>query len=324
MDKLHPLFAHPTQKLWNSCLPRKSQLVYPIFVVDGENQKQPINSMPNVYRYSVDLLKEFLEPLVVKGLKAVLIFGVIGNEGKDELGSLAGGLGKESCVHKALRLLKQAFPQLLLITDVCLCAYTSHGHCGILTKDGYLDNQASIKRLSECALSYAQAGADIVAPSDMMDNRVGAIKELLDQHPNLRVPIMSYSSKFCSALYGPFRDVCCSAPQKFDRSSYQLPPGGRQLALQAAERDLKEGAGYVMVKPITAYLDIAAEIKRRHPDTLLACYHVSGEYSMIHAGAEKKLFDLKRVVLEYMEGFVRTGIDIIITYFTPELLDWLE
>lgn len=276
--------------------------------------------MPGVARYSVDLLLKMVAPLVEKGLRAVLIFGVVGEKEKDEEGSCAGGRGRECCVHAAVRQLKKQFGELLVICDVCLCAYTTHGHCGILDKDGYLDNDKSAVRLSEVALSYADAGADMVAPSDMMDGRVREIRKALGQR---NVSVMSYSAKFCSGLYGPFRDVCQSAPQKFDRSSYQLPPGSRELALRAVRRDIQQGADYIMVKPISAYLDVVRDIKNQHPDVTLACYHVSGEYSMICLAAHHNLIDKKRVVLEYFESFVRAGCDIIISYFTPEVLDWL-
>jgi len=218
--------------------------------------------MPNVYRYSTDLLVDALKPFVEKGLTSMLIFGIINDNEKDPLGKYAGGRKVRSAVHVALNVLRKAFSELMLITDVCLCAYTSHGHCGILTQNDELDNQASIERLAEVALSHVEEGAHMVAPSDMMDGRVLAIKEKLLKHGH-RIPVMSYSSKFCSALYGPFRDVCKSAPSKFDRSSYQLPVGSLELALKAVERDLNEGADFVMVKPITPYLDVVSKIKQK-------------------------------------------------------------
>lgn len=253
----------------------------------------------------------------------MLIFGVLrSSEDKDAQGTYAGGLGREGPTEKGIKALRKRFPQLFIVADVCLCAFTSHGHCGILKEDDTIDNAKSARRLAQVALSYVEAGANMVAPSDMMDGRIGEIKKLLIER-GLEVPVMSYAAKFASCLYGPFRDVCKSAPSKFDRQSYQLPIDSSYLALKAVERDLAEGADYVMVKPIGPYLDIVKEIRDKF-NPIIACYHVSGEYSTIVRAAEAGIYDKKKAVLEWVRSFKRAGVDIIITYFAPELLDWLR
>ncbi|KAJ3090618.1 hypothetical protein HK100_007386, partial [Physocladia obscura] len=227
-------------------------------------------------------------------------------------------------VIAAIRLLRETFPSLLIACDVCLCPYTDHGHCGILNPDGTIDNQKSIKRLAEVSLKYAQAGCHVIAPSDMMDSRIGAIKEIL--HANGlggNVAVMAYSAKFASVFYGPFRDAACSAPAAGDRKRYQLPPNSRGLARRAIARDAEEGADIVMVKPGYPYLDLVRDAKEQYPDLPVAVYQVSGEYAMLYHAAQNKVFDLKVGVLEATEACLRAGASIIITYYTPQLLDWI-
>lgn len=258
-----------------------------------------------------------------KGLRAVLLFGVPANVSKDATGTPADA--EDNPAILAIKKLRQAFPQLLLACDVCLCPYTSHGHCGILYPDGTINNAASIERIADVALAYAKAGCHVVAPSDMMDNRVGAIKERL-RTAGLggKVAVLSYSAKFASSFYGPFRDAAQSAPAFGDRRCYQLPPGGRGLAMRAVDRDVEEGADMLMVKPGMAYLDVVRDVKERHPHHPLAIYQVSGEYAMLWHGSTNGAFDLKTIVLETITSMRRAGADVIISYYTPRLLDWLK
>jgi len=253
----------------------------------------------------------------------VLLFGVLTKEDtkKDPSGSIA--LDENSPVSRGIKVLRKSFPDLLVIADVCLCGYTSHGHCGILNQDGTIDNGKSIEMLAEVALAYAKAGAHVVAPSDMMDGRIAQIKKLLNQNGLLgKVAVMSYAAKFASCFYGPFRDAAHSAPSFGDRKAYQLPPS-RGLALRAVQRDIEEGADFVMVKPAGPYLDIIKEV-RDLVHTPVACYHVSGEYAMLWHAAKANCFDLKTAVFETLKGMRRAGADIIITYYTPRLLEWLK
>ncbi|KAH0615362.1 hypothetical protein JD844_004544 [Phrynosoma platyrhinos] len=241
----------------------------------------------------------------------------------DERGSAADA--KDTPVIQAIKTIRSLFPELLIACDVCLCPYTSHGHCGILRSDGTLQNEASCHRLAEVALAYAKAGCHIVAPSDMMDGRIRAIKEaLLSNDLSNKVSVMSYSAKFASCFYGPFRDAALSKPAFGDRRCYQLPPGSRGLALRAVDRDVREGADILMVKPGMPYLDLVREVKNRHPNHPLAIYHVSGEFAMLWHGAQAGAFDLKAVVMETLAGFRRAGADILITYYVPQLLRWLK
>uniref|UniRef100_A0A8C9M8G4 Delta-aminolevulinic acid dehydratase n=1 Tax=Panthera tigris altaica TaxID=74533 RepID=A0A8C9M8G4_PANTA len=305
-----------------------SNLIYPIFVTDIPDDVQPIDSLPGVARYGVNRLEEMLKPLVEEGLRCVLVFGVPSRVPKDERGSAADS--EDSPAVEAIRLLRKTFPSLLVACDVCLCPYTSHGHCGLLGKNGTFQAEESRQRLAEVALAYAKAGCQVVAPSDMMDGRVEAIKEALMAHGlGNRVSVMSYSAKFASCFYGPFRDAAQSSPAFGDRRCYQLPPGARGLALRAVARDVREGADMLMVKPGMAYLDmpyldIVREVKDKHPELPLAVYHVSGEFAMLWHGARAGAFDLKAAVLEAMTAFRRAGADIIITYYTPQLLQWLK
>ncbi|XP_011748640.2 delta-aminolevulinic acid dehydratase isoform X1 [Macaca nemestrina] len=290
---------------------------------DVPDDIQPIASLPGVARYGVNRLEEMLRPLVEEGLRCVLIFGVPSRVPKDERGSAADS--EESPAIEAIHLLRKTFPNLLVACDICLCPYTSHGHCGLLSENGAFRAEESRQRLAEVALAYAKAGCQVVAPSDMMDGRVEAIKEALMAHGlGNRVSVMSYSAKFASCFYGPFRDAAQSSPAFGDRRCYQLPPGARGLALRAVDRDVREGADVLMVKPGMPYLDIVREVKDKHPDLPLAVYHVSGEFAMLWHGAQAGAFDLKAAVLEAMTAFRRAGADIIITYYTPQLLQWLK
>jgi len=323
---LHAGYSHPLLREWQDEAPLLvSQLVYPIFVTDRQNSKVEIKSLPENYQFSVDQLEEFLLPLVKKGLRSVLIFGVLTKNDpspKDPTGLCA--LSSESPVSQAIRLLRKVFPDLLIMADVCLCGYTDHGHCGILDKDGTIDNEKSIHRIAEVATEYAKAGAHVVAPSDMMDGRIGAIKKMLHENGlGNKVAVMSYAAKFASCFYGPFREAAHSAPSQGDRKCYQLPPTGRGLAMRAVERDIAEAADFVMVKPAGPYLDIIRQVKDM-VNTPVACYHVSGEYAMLWHAASNGAFDLKTAVLESLRGMRRAGADIIITYYTPRLLDWLQ
>lgn len=269
-------------------------------------------------------LVPFLAPLVAKGLRSVILFGVpLAPTAKDALGTAADD--PQGPVIQAIRLVRRHFPRLFVVVDVCLCEYTSHGHCGILHDDGTLNNNLSVDRISDVAMAYAQAGAHCVAPSDMNDGRIRAIKlKLIEAGIAHRIVLMSYSAKFSGCLYGPFRDAAGSAPSFGDRRCYQLPPGGRGLARRAIVRDINEGADIIMVKPASQYLDIISDAKELGKDMPVAAYHVSGEYAMIHAAAKAGVFDLKTMAFESTEGILRAGANIVISYFTPDFLDWLE
>ncbi|KAJ3054357.1 hypothetical protein HK097_002021 [Rhizophlyctis rosea] len=323
---LHSGYGHPTLRQWQSADGRtmtKESLIFPIFIHDKPDVKEEISSLPGQYRYGVNTLKESFEPLVRKGLKSVLIFGVPVNAQKDGRGSPADD--PEGPTIQAIKFFRSTFPEVLVVCDVCLCEYTSHGHCGILNDDGSINNQPSIARLAEVSLNYAKAGCQVIAPSDMMDGRIRAIKEtLLANGLGGKVSVMSYSAKFASAFYGPFRDAAGSAPSFGNRKCYQLPPGGRGLARRAMIRDAAEGADILMVKPAYPYLDIVREGKELVPDLPMAIYQVSGEYAMLWHSAKAGVFDLKAAVFESLEGAVRAGANILITYYTPWLLDWLD
>ncbi|KAL5011513.1 hypothetical protein ScPMuIL_010064 [Solemya velum] len=290
---------------------------------DDDDAFQPIASMPGQARYGINKLKATLKPLVEKGLKCVLIFGVPEKLPKDNNGSSADTQNTPAVL--AIRRLREWFPDLVIAADVCLCPYTCHGHCGILYEDGTINNIASIQRLGEIAVAYAKAGAHIIAPSDMMDGRVGAIKKaFLKEGIGNQVSVMSYSAKFASNFYGPFRDAAKSAPAFGDRRKYQLPPGSGGLAERAVDRDVEEGADMLMVKPGMAYLDIVKQVKTKYPTHPLAIYQVSGEYAMLYHGAKAGAFDLRNTLMEVLTGMRRAGADIIITYYTPQILEWLN
>ncbi|XP_075761243.1 delta-aminolevulinic acid dehydratase isoform X1 [Pelodiscus sinensis] len=322
---LHSGYFHPVLRAWQTSATvfDASNLIYPIFVTDMPDAVEPIASLPGQARYGVSKLEGMLRPLVAEGLKCVLIFGVPTALPKDERGSAADS--EDTPAIQAIKKIRSSFPELLIACDVCLCPYTSHGHCGILRKDGTIQNEASCQRLAEVSLAYAKAGCHIVAPSDMMDGRVAAMKEALISHGmGNKVSVMSYSAKFASCFYGPFRDAALSKPAFGDRRCYQLPPGARGLALRAVDRDVQEGADMLMVKPGMPYLDLVRDVKAKHPTHPLAVYHVSGEFAMLWHGAQAGAFNLKAAVMEVMTGFRRAGADIIITYYVPQLLKWLK
>jgi porphobilinogen synthase len=274
--------------------------------------------MPGVFHLSVDALVKEAEEVRNLGIPSILLFGI--PEKKDELGS--GAYGKDGIVQRAVRELKKKVSDLVVVTDVCMCEYTSHGHCGVI-KDGDVDNDSTLDLLARTALSHAEAGADMVAPSDMMDGRVGAIRERLDENEFSHIPIMSYAAKYSSSFYGPFRDAAHSAPQFGDRRSYQMDPANSREAIREISLDVEEGADIIMVKPALAYLDVI-RWARREFDLPLAAYNVSGEYSMIKAAAEKGWLDGNRVMMEVLTSIKRAGADIIITYFAKDAVKELE
>ncbi|KAI9493182.1 delta-aminolevulinic acid dehydratase [Zychaea mexicana] len=302
----------------------KEMLMYPIFITDDPNALDPINSLPDQYRIGVDRLKAFIEPLYRKGLRSVMLFGVPLADGvKDSTGSRADDPTGPTIL--AVKLLRSEFPDLFVACDVCLCEYTSHGHCGVLREDGTLNNDLSIERLANVAVAYAQAGAQCVAPSDMMDGRIEAIKKgLMKAGLAHKTMLISYAAKFAGTFYGPFREAANSAPAFGDRRCYQLPPNARGLAMRAIKRDMEEGADMIMVKPGLPYLDIVREAADTAKDYPIAVYQVSGEYSMLYHASKAGVFELKTVVLESMTGFLRAGATLILTYYTPHLLTWLD
>ncbi|PLX78251.1 MAG: porphobilinogen synthase [Desulfuromonas sp.] len=291
---------------------RVDDLIYPMFSAFGENIKSEIPSMPGIYQQSIEHIVAEAKEVHALGIPAVILFGI--PEEKDPLGQDA--YNDEGIIQRTIRAIKDAVPELLVITDVCMCEYTDHGHCGVI-KDGDVDNDATLQLLAAEALSHARAGADIVAPSDMMDGRVAAIRELLDANGFNQIPVMSYAVKYASAYYGPFRDAADSTPQFGDRRSYQMDPANRIEAFREATLDVQESADFLMVKPALAYLDILRDIKERF-DLPLVAYNVSGEYSMIKAAAEKDWIDGDRVMMETLLGMKRAGADLIITYHAKE------
>ncbi|RLA85573.1 MAG: porphobilinogen synthase [Deltaproteobacteria bacterium] len=293
--------------------PSLQDLIYPLFVRPGRGIKEPIPSMPGQFRYSVDMLVKEVREVHSLGIRAVLIFGI--PERKDELGSEA--WSPDGIVQRAVRAIKDEVPELLVITDVCLCEYTSHGHCGVV-EGGRVLNDPTLELLSKVALSHARSGADMVAPSDMMDGRVKAIREALDREGFQGVPIMAYSAKYASAFYGPFRVAAESAPKFGDRSSYQMDPPNAREALKEMALDIEEGADIVMVKPALAYLDII-RLARENFHVPVAAYSVSGEYAMIKAAAKEGFIDERRIVFEVITAIKRAGADLIITYFAKEM-----
>lgn len=317
-------YQHPLSRSWQGRRAlTKSMLMYPIFIADDANASVEIPSLPNQRRWGVDRLEGFLGPLVEKGLKSVILFGVPFNCQKDGRGTPADD--PTGPVILAIQKIKQLFPSIYIACDVCLCEYTDHGHCGLLHDDGTINTTPSVERIAEVAVSYAKAGAHCVAPSDMMDGRIKAIKRgLIDAGFGNKCTLMSYSAKFASALYGPFRDAAGSAPSFGDRKCYQLPPTAKGLARRAIQRDIAEGADIIMVKPALPYLDIMNDAAQLAPDHPLACYQVSGEFATVHAGARAGVYDLRTMAFETVESMVRAGASLILTYFTPEFLDWLE
>jgi len=296
----------------------RDDLLLPLFVVEGSGTREPIASMPGVHRFSVDQVVDEAKRVADLGVPGVMLFGI--PEAKDARGS--GADQSDGIVQRAVAAIREGAPDLCVITDVCLCEYTDHGHCGIVEGEEVV-NDASVERLALTALSHARAGADMVAPSDMMDGRVGAIRGVLDEHGFENIPILSYAAKYASAFYGPFRDAAESTPQFGDRRGYQMDPANRREALRELRADFEEGADILMVKPALAYLDIIADA-RRNFDVPIAAYHVSGEYSMIMAAAERGWIDGERAMLEAMLSIKRAGADMILTYAAADLAARLE
>jgi porphobilinogen synthase len=299
-----------------------ANLIYPLFVTQGKEVRQAVEAMPGIFRFSVDKLPEEIEEIASLGIPAVLLFGL--PEAKDEVGS--GAYEPKGVVQEAVRAIKRARPELVVITDVCLCEYTSHGHCGVVI-NGEVDNDKTLELLTRTALSLAEAGADMVAPSAMMDGMVAAIRAKLDENGYEKIPIMSYAAKYyaakyASAFYGPFREAAECTPQFGDRRSYQMDPANVREALREVEQDIQEGADIIMVKPALSYLDVLSKVRAAfdHP---LAAYNVSGEYSMVKAAARNGWIDEKGVTLEILIAIRRAGADMIITYHAKEVAKWL-
>jgi porphobilinogen synthase len=295
-----------------------AHLVQPLFVVAGEELREEVPSMPGIERLSISELVAEAGEIAEAGVAAVLLFGIPAD--KDESGS--GAYDDEGVVQMAVRALKEAQPELLVITDVCLCEYTSHGHCGFV-RDGEVDNDITLELLAKTAISHAEAGADAVAPSDMMDGRIGAIRHQLDEEGHPNTPIVAYSAKYASALYGPFRVAAASTPEFGDRRGYQMDPANAAEAVREAKLDLEEGADMVMVKPATPYLDVVRRVKEE-TDAPLAAFHVSGEYAMLKAAAQNGWIDERAAVLETLTAIRRAGADVVITYFAKEAAGWLR
>ncbi len=290
----------------------KDDFIYPLFIVEGANMKKEISSMPGQFQMSIDNVLRECDELENLGISSILLFGI--PETKDEIGS--GAYDKNGIIQKALREIKKRFPEMLVITDVCLCEYTSHGHCGVV-ENGYVQNDGTLELLAAEAVSHAENGADIVAPSDMMDGRVAAIRRKLDENGFTETPIMAYSAKFSSAFYAPFREAAESAPQFGNRQSYQMDSGNSDEALREIALDIQEGADVVMVKPALSYLDLISRTKDNF-NIPVAAYNVSGEYSMVKAAAEKGWIDGEKVMMEVLTSIKRAGADVIITYFAKD------
>jgi porphobilinogen synthase len=294
------------------------QLIQPLFVVEGEGIREPIRSMPGIERFAVDRVVEEVKEVERLGVAGVILFGVPGR--KDELGS--GAWDPDGVVQRALRRIKDAAPDLLAIADVCLCEYTDHGHCGVL-EGGHVHNDATLPLLARAAVSLAEAGADVVAPSDMMDGRVAAIRRALDAAGRRETPILSYAAKYASAFYGPFREAAESAPQVGDRRGYQMDPANAREAMKEVALDVAQGADILMVKPAMPYLDLVSAVRHAW-DLPVAAYQVSGEYAMIHAAAANGWLDLRRCALEALTGIKRAGADMILTYFAKDACRWIS
>lgn len=292
-------------------------LVYPLFIVEGQGIKNEIKSMPGVYHFSIDMLEDEIEDILRHGIQNIIVFGV--THDKDACAS--SGFAEDGIVQRAVRKIKSFEKSLNVITDVCMCEYTDHGHCGILDESGYVDNDKSLAVLARIALSHAQAGADMVAPSDMMDGRVGAIRRILDEHGFVNVGIMAYSAKFASNFYGPFRDAADSAPAFGDRKTYQMDPANFREAMLECVYDIEEGADMVMVKPALAYLDVIKGARERF-DVPIVAYNVSGEYSMIKFAISQGLLN-EEAMYEAVMSIKRAGADIIITYFAKDLAKYI-
>ena len=297
---------------------RVDELIYPLFVMEGENLAEPVESMPGICQYSLDRMNEELDRVKEAGIPAILIFGIPAH--KDEVGS--GAYDEHGIVQEAIRRIKKDYSDLIVIADVCLCEYTSHGHCGLI-RDGIILNDETLPLLAKSAVSYAEAGADIVAPSDMMDKRVSVIRKALDEAGFTYTPIMAYSAKFASGYYGPFRDAAHSAPGFGDRKTYQMDPANGQEALREVEEDLAEGADLIIAKPAMAYMDIIRAIHENYNVPIVA-YNVSGEYAMVKAAAANGWIDEKKIVMENMIGMKRAGAKMIITYHALDVARWIR
>lgn len=293
--------------------------IYPLFISEEITMPAKISAMPGIYQWPVMAIAEEAERIYNLGIPAVLLFGI--PKKKDDVASQA--YVKTGIIQKAIKVIKKATPELLVITDVCLCEYTSHGHCGLIDEQGNVLNDESLVLLSQMALSHVVAGADMVAPSDMMDGRVKAIREILDKNKFTQTPIMSYSAKYASAFYGPFREAAQSAPQFGDRKGYQMDPANVREALSEIEQDIEEGADIIMVKPALAYLDVMVKVREKY-NLPLGAYNVSGEYAMVKAAALNGWIDEKRIILEILTSIKRAGADMIISYFAPQVAQWLR
>lgn len=297
---------------------QKSDLVYPIFVIEGSGIQNPVDSMPGIYQYSIDRLDAELDRIWESGVRSILIFGIPAH--KDAVGSSA--YDDNGVTQQAIRYIKKRYPELLIIADVCLCEYTSHGHCGLISGEKIL-NDATLPLLGKMSVSLAKAGADVIAPSDMMDGRVGFIRKALDENGLEDIAIMAYSAKYASGYYAPFRDAAHSAPGFGDRKTYQMDPANVKEALREVEADIAEGADMVMVKPGLAYLDVVRAVADRF-DYPLVVYNVSGEYAMVKAAAANGWIDEKRIVMENITAMKRAGAGIVITYHALDVAKWLE
>ncbi|MBY7143242.1 porphobilinogen synthase [Virgibacillus sp. NKC19-3] len=297
---------------------RAEDFIYPMFVAEGENIKNEVASMPGVFQVSLDLLHDEVKATDELGIKALMLFGVPME--KDEQGT--GAFHEHGIVQEATRLIKRDFPEMLVVADTCLCEYTSHGHCGVI-HNGDVDNDESLKLLAKTAVSQANAGADIIAPSNMMDGFVTVIRQELDEAGFKNVPIMSYAVKYSSAFFGPFRDAADSTPQFGDRKTYQMDPANRMEALREAQSDIKEGADFLIVKPALSYLDIVRDVRNTYHVPVVA-YNVSGEYSMVKAAAQNGWINEQELVMEKLTAMKRAGADLIITYFAKDVAKWLN
>nr|WP_238941731.1 porphobilinogen synthase [Bacillus sp. REN10] len=297
---------------------QKEDLIYPLFIVEGENIKHEVSSMPGVFQLSLDRLHEEMDEIVSLGIKSVILFGV--PHEKDATGT--GAYHSHGIVQQATRVIKEQYSEMIVIADTCLCEYTDHGHCGVI-EGGKVLNDPSLDLLAKTAVSQAEAGADIIAPSNMMDGFVAAIRKGLDEAGYTDVPIMSYAVKYASSFYGPFRDAADSTPQFGDRKTYQMDPANRREALREAQSDMEEGADFLIVKPALSYLDIIRDV-RNHFNAPVVAYNVSGEYSMVKAAALNGWIDEKAVVMEKLTSMKRAGSDLIITYFAKDVARWLS
>jgi len=297
---------------------RVKDLIFPMFVRPGKKEARPVSSMPGVFQFSVDTLVEEVKEIAALGIPAIILFGI--PEHKDEMGTEA--YAENGIVQQAVRAVKEAVPSMTVITDVCLCEYTSHGHCGIV-RDGKILNDPTLELLAKEAVSHCRAGADMVAPSDMMDGRIGAVRDALDDEGFTDIPIMAYSAKYASNFYGPFRDAAESPPQFGDRKSYQMDPANLEEALREVELDIEEGADIVMVKPGLPYMDVLYAVKTAF-NRPLAVYNVSGEYSMVKAAAANGWIDEQKMMMEILTGFKRAGADMILTYFAKDAAKVLD